>query len=392
MATKIDTVTAREKLLAREAPYWAKIRDKCHLGFRKKTSTSTGTWQVRFNEGVGKVQQHTLGSLDHVVPSRRYDEALKEANKWFDYRNAGGSSTSITVAQACQRYVAKKRDQKKESSALDLEGRYSRWVYTDQKLSNTLVMKLAPNQLYEWRMMLTKTPARLQDKSKIATKLRAPSSINREMASLKAALNQALKDGYCTSNTAWSTQLSPIANASIRRDCYLDGSQRKKLLESSPPDLANFIKALSLVPIRPGAMAQLAVCDYDTRISVITVLKDKAGRGRKLTLPPETAEFFNAQITGKESEKPIFARADGKFWNKDSWKGPFKVAVMASNLPVGATAYALRHSIITDLIVMSKLDLATVAKISGTSVAMIEKHYSHLLQDHVSSALSFLKV
>ena len=40
--------------------------------------------------------------------------------------------------------------------------------------------------------------------------------------------------------------------------------------------------------------------------------------------------------------------------------------------------YALRHSAITDLIVYENLDIMTVARLSGTSLAMIEKHYSHL--------------
>ena len=42
--------------------------------------------------------------------------------------------------------------------------------------------------------------------------------------------------------------------------------------------------------------------------------------------------------------------------------------------------YALRHSAITDLIVYENLDIMTVARLSGTSLAMIEKHYAHLLQ------------
>ncbi|NDG42775.1 MAG: integrase, partial [Betaproteobacteria bacterium] len=38
------------------------------------------------------------------------------------------------------------------------------------------------------------------------------------------------------------------------------------------------------------------------------------------------------------------------------------------------TAYALRHSTITDLIAVHQLDTMTVAQRSGTSLLMIEKH------------------
>ena len=56
----------------------------------------------------------------------------------------------------------------------------------------------------------------------------------------------------------------------------------------------------------------------------------------------------------------LLARADGKAWNKDAWKGPVKEAVVAAKLPEGTTAYTLRHSVISDL-VHDGLDLLTVA-------------------------------
>jgi hypothetical protein len=34
--------------------------------------------------------------------------------------------------------------------------------------------------------------------------------------------------------------------------------------------------------------------------------------------------------------------------------------------------------------------LLTIAQISGTSVAMIEKHHAHLIQDHAAKALAGL--
>ena len=82
-------------------------------------------------------------------------------------------------------------------------------------------------------------------------------------------------------------------------------------------------------------------------------------------------------------------RAEGKAWDKDSWKGPIKEAAHLSQLPPGTTAYTLRHSTITDL-VSGGLDLLTVAQISGTSVRMIEKHYGHLRGERAAAALAGL--
>ena len=84
------------------------------------------------------------------------------------------------------------------------------------------------------------------------------------------------------------------------------------------------------------------------------------------------------------------ARENGAAWDKDSWKGPVKDAVIAAGLPSKATAYALRHSTITDLIGIHRLDTMTVAILSGTSIAMIEKHYGHLLHDRAATGLAAL--
>lgn len=390
MATKIDTVTARANLKARHAPYWLKIRSECHLGYRKTTADSSGAWIARFRDDSGKYQLNSLGSLDNHPDHRRYDEAVKLAAPWFDHRSNGGSADTITVGEACKRYVQKQLGEGKAAGAKDLESRFKRWMHPDKKLSDTPVTKLTQGQMHDWRVKLSTIPAILQDKTKTGTKLRSASSINREMAVLKAALNLAVRDGYVTSDAAWKYKLTPIKNATGRRDCYLDVTQRRALIASAPADLAALLQALSLVPFRPGAMAALRAGSFDKRLGVLTVGKDKAGQDRKITLPPTTAAFFAEQAKDKLPTAPLVARADGQFWNKDSWKGPFKDAVIATNLPRAATAYALRHSTITDLIALHRLDTMTVATISGTSLAMIEKHYGHLLRDHAANALALL--
>ncbi|MEO5606699.1 MAG: integrase [Polaromonas sp.] len=388
---KFDTVTARDALKARHAPYWLKIRASCHLGYRKTTADSKGAWIARIrDDGTGKYQLHSLGSLDTVLGHRRYDEAVKLAMQWFEHRSMGGASKAITVADACRRYVEKLHDAGRVNTADDAEARFKRWVYSDAKLGNMPMMKLTPGALQDWRTKLAKTPAIHQDKTKTSTKPRAASSLNRDMAVLKTALNLAREDGYATSDNAWTAKLKPVKDAEGRRDCYLDIGQRRALIAQAAPDLAALLSALSLVPLRPGAIAGLTVSNFDKRLGVLTVGKDKAGRDRKITLPASTAKFFAVQAKDKLPTAPLIARADGKFWDKDAWKGPFKKAAVAANAPLDATAYALRHNTITDLIALHRLDTMTVAQLSGTSLAMIEKHYGHLLRDHAATALASL--
>jgi integrase len=145
-----------------------------------------------------------------------------------------------------------------------------------------------------------------------------------------------------------------------------------------------------MLPLRPGALASLTVADFDPRVGVLKIGKDKSGGDRKLKLPPAIAEFLKDGATGRQLEAPLFVREDGLAWNKDLWKKPIRAATAAADLPTSTIAYALRHSAITDL-VHAGLDLLSVAQISGTSVAMIERHYGHLRSDVAAVALSKLR-
>jgi len=121
----------------------------------------------------------------------------------------------------------------------------------------------------------------------------------------------------------------------------------------------------------------------------LTVERDKAGNGRKILVPAQTAAFLKEQVKDKLPAAPLFARAGGGHWNRDAWKVPIKAAVIAACLPAAATAYTLRHSTITDLVI-GGLDLFTVAQVSGTSVPMIERHYGHLQRERAAAALAEL--
>ena len=388
MAT-IDTVQSRKKLQARREPHWQRLTSLCYLGYRK-ADEDTGTWVMRTQtEGKSERKYKALGAFSEVADHKRFDAAKKTAESHLAHLENGGTAEVITVGKACERLVQRYRNDSREAAAKDAEGRFKRWVHSNKKFASTPMQKLTAGMLADWRTKLAKTPALHQDKTMVSDKPRTASSLNRDMAVLKTALNLAHEDGYTTSNHAWSSKLKPVKDANGRRDCYLDIDQRRALIAHASPDLATLARAMSLLPMRPGAVAAFKVANFDNRLNSLMIGKDKAGKDRKITLPSSTAAFFAEQSKDKTPSAPIFARADGSAWNKDSWKYPFKDAVVAAKLPMAATAYALRHSTITDLIV-NGLDTMTVSQLAGTSIVMIEKHYGHLRAEHATKALEGL--
>jgi integrase len=389
MATRIDTVASRDKLKPRREPYWHRLRRGCYLGFRKMSSGTAGVWVARArDEETSPTRQayESLGDFGALPDHQRFDAAVKAAHAWFEHLGRGGLEGGATVADACARYVKHLQVHKTDRAARDAESRFKNYVLNNPKLASTELTKLTPMQLESWRKALKELPTRSGGRR---GEMRSESTLNRDMTCFRAALNLAFLDGLVTSDFAWRSKLRPIKNADRRRELYLDRAQRIQFIEKAPPDLAAFLRGLCQLPLRPGALAKLTVGDYDKRLMVLNVGQDKAGKDRKIKMPEATATFFAQACQGKHASAPLLGRADGKAWNKDAWKGPVKEAVVKASLPERTTAYTLRHSVISDL-VHDGLDLLTVAQISGTSVAMIERHYGHLRGEIAASALAKL--
>lgn len=380
---EIAKVVDREKLKPRRDPYFRTLSTGCAIGVRKMTHGSAGLWVARWRDNETEKQHHkTLGALDHLPDNERYSAAVKLAQEWFAHLGNGGSAEAFTVQDACDRYVAHLRRTKGDKAAHDVNRRFEQYVLDNARFANTELSKLKQTSIEAWRH-------RLQDRPTVSGGKRSDATLNRDMTTFRAALNHAHNDGLVASSLPWRGKLAPIKNADGQRNIYLDRDQRRRLIEAAAPDIALFLKTLCLLPLRPGALAELKVGDFDKRLQTLTIGKDKANSDRKIQLPATTAAIFQEASRDKLPSANLFTKANGSTWTKDTWKGPFRAAADAAGLPREATAYVLRHSTITDL-VHNGLDLLTVAQISGTSVQRIESNYGHLKSDTATTALERL--
>ena len=398
-ALNLQTVDARTKLKPRRDPYFATIRKGCALGFRKMTANTSGTWVARcLSETTGKQQHQPLGDFEELPASQRYGAALEAAESFFKQVGMGATLDVKTVKDACEAYTdhiraaGSDRD-KSQAKADETASRFGRIVY-GHSIARVPLAKLTMGHLEKWRRELAAKPVVINPHAPAEerrTRARSASSVNRDTSTLRAALNYAHERGHVASDVAWLSALKPTEGADKPRSVYLTKDERRALLAEAPADLRDFIEGMCTLPLRPGALAALTVAHFDKNLGVLTIAKDKAGNGRKVTLTKGARDLFKRLCKDKLPAAPIFSRADGKAWNKDAWKKPFKAAAEAANLPEKATAYTLRHTTITDLCT-SGLDLLTVAQLSGTSAAMIDRHYGHHRQEHASKALEVLSL
>ena len=403
----ILTVSDRAALKPRREPYWEQLTRGQHLGYRKSSTQTPGTWIARYTTPrTYKVITHPLGDFGSFSASQRRDSAVEKARAWFKHINDGGTPESKTLEDACNHYVEHLRRTKGEKAAADAKTRFQGYVLNDRKFSTTELSKLTPAIIGDWRKRIEEMPkvkgirgkSRSEQIAKVseltsATK-RSASTINRDITPFRAALNLAHNDEWVSRDSAWRNKLKPIPTADKKRELYIDIEQRRTIVDQASPEIKDFIKGLCILPLRPGALAQLRAKDFDKRLNQLMVNHDKTGP-RRLTLPTDTAEYIKQLVGNKIGNTYIFSTPDGKAWNKDKWKGPIRGAVQAAsaerNVPTNATAYTFRHSIITDL-VHQGLDLLSVAQLAGTSVRMIEQHYGHLRATVALPALAALSL
>lgn len=387
----LSRIGDREKLKpkAGDEPHWQRLRQGVYLGYRPSKKKAGGTWFARcYDADANRNARKRLGDYGTLSGHDVFKQAKADAEAWAETVESGGERARdmVTVRDACEAYL----EQKPGSIA---EGVFRRHVYSDP-IAKVKLDKLRRHHLKEWRKRLEQAPA-LVTRTKVAEKKRmkprSQSTVNRDMVPLRAALGLVLKPGVPNTDAAWQEALRPFKGADRRRELYLDRDERKALIDATSDEARPFVKALCLLPLRPGALAGLRVGDFDKRTRALTIGKDKNGKPRQLTMPQVVADFFEEHVKDKLPAASIFARTGGAAWNKDAWKYPIKDAVKAAKLPSAVAAYTLRHSVITDLI-RARLPILTVAQLSGTSVAMIEKHYGHLVRDDAEDALATLVV
>ena len=365
---KIDRVDYRKTLPSADTePYWKRLEEGRHIGYRPASET----WIARAYDGE-RYAYHPLGGFADVPEKNQYAAAKRKAEVWFKHLDQGGSTEPHTVKAACEAYVEKLRLERSEDAAKNAEGFFRRLVDSDP-IAEVQLSKLTRPDMSAWRKRLLE-------------KNNDRASFNRNVTPLRAALNLAHQEGKVASDQAWLAALKPFKGAGNRRTLYLDRAKRRALVEGASDESRPLFKAMALLPMRPGELAALKVehLKVDERVLEIPTGKTEA---RVIPLEGEALAHFKECAKGKLPAAWLLSRADGSQWDRFAWRDEMKLAAARARLPEATVAYTLRHSIITDL-VSGGLDLFHVAKLAGTSIAMIEKHYGQLQREHVRKALA----
>ncbi|MEX2051911.1 MAG: tyrosine-type recombinase/integrase [Steroidobacteraceae bacterium] len=361
----------RRAVRPRREPYWGPpLARGRYVGFRK-IADEEGSWIARAREEDGHQRYKSLGIATPVLD---YDAACKEARRWFADLEAGVSDEAITVSQACREYVDDRRHEKGEASARDAEMRFARTIY-DMELGRRPLSKVRTNHILAWRDSLP---------------LAKPSA-NRTLTALKAALNLAVRRRRVSAIAAqeWG-DVKPYRAAGKRRDLFLDLRQRRALLAAAGEGaLRDLLEAATLTGARAGELVNATRSQFDARTGSMKFV-GKTGP-RTVPIGPQALALFKRLARNRLPGARLLTRDDGKPWAHSDWDEFVRDAAAAARLPSGTCLYTLRHSFITQALTdgMATLD---VARLVGTSIGMIEKHYGHLVASAARERLAQVRL
>jgi integrase len=106
---------------------------------------------------------------------------------------------------------------------------------------------------------------------------------------------------------------------------------------------------------------------------------------RRITLNDESFAIFERYCKDKSAEDYVFTQTSGRPWTKDRLNDRFARVRSLAKVRDAITIYSFRHLWISEAL-MAGNDIATVAKMAGTSIQMVEKVYGHFRNDHFSEA------
>jgi integrase len=373
---QLDTANKRKALPARRDPYWGshQLAVNFHLGFRK-TPNGSETWMARYKGEDGRRQFKPLG---RVTDTFDFYKAREAAREWLKNLERGIDDGSATVESACRAYVEDRRTEVSEANAHDAMKRFERTV-NDTPFGKIPLAKIRAAQIKAWRNALVEPTD--SDKRPVSK-----ATANRTLTSLKAALNLAVKDRRVSADTAieWSS-VEPHKDANKRRDLYLDLKQRRALLKVATGAIKDLIEAAMLTGARAGELTSALRNQFDQRTGTLT-LRGKTGE-RRVPLSAAALKLFERLAKSKLPLAHLLVRDDGKKWNHSDWDELIRDAATKAELPTGVCLYTLRHSFITTAL-QGGLAVSDVSLLVGTSAAMIQKHYHHLIDSHVRDQLA----
>jgi integrase len=380
---RLDSPAARAKLKPSGKPYWRAIDTGLHLGYRK--GLNAGRWVCRRYLGAGQYEVATVaiaddhssadgaGILDFFQAQRKAREVAALAK--------APAKTAFTVAAAMDAYFERLSHEGSRSLA-DAKRRARFHILPG--LGDILLADLTRDIISKW---LTGMAGRAADGHSDQDAIRANrATANRVLTILRAALNQAFRDGKAASDIPWRT-VKPFRGVDVPRLRYFTKDEVTRLINAVQGDFRELVKAALFTGCRYGELGRLRAGDFNPESGTVFVGQSKSGKARHVVLTAEGQRFFETLTAGRPGDVLMLTRASGEPWGPSHQIRWMAEACRAARIEPAAGFHILRHTAASHL-VMSGVPLNVVAHNLGhADTRMTEKHYSHLAPSYIAEQI-----
>jgi len=403
----ITTASGRRILPYRNSPYWLAIAPGLSVGYRQSSLYPEGTWYAQKRVlPSGEQVRMRIGRLPRSpapedATTDVFFEAVRLTLEWS--KSLDGDSGAVeksppeaveiphyTVLDATNHYVlVGLRGRPKAQARAEASFKYRVFGH---RISRITLDTLRKKDLIDWMsdcadQSLKRSQGGVSDSEKLR---RARESANRDFRHLRAALNHAHTHELCSTKAAWSGQVA-FRGTSKGRDTYLSNEEMDRWLSHIPHPLHSFIEGPRETGARPAELADAVAGDLNLTVSSLRLKtgkrrEDQATTFRMVPLSNSGIAKFKAFTRDRQPDEHIFVDRDGAPWTKATWSECAKYAKKAG-LPARTTAYSIRHATLSRWIA-GGLSIFEAAKLGGTSVEMIQKHYGHILPEVTRAKLN----
>lgn len=403
--------TQRAKIAARPDPYWHRIAEGQHLGYRK-TGERQGTWIARYyNKETKQRRWEAIGNADDSVIANgtqvlSFDQAIQAAQAWVKKLahadNAGVRIGKYTVADAASDWLRTWRGSERGKLTatanvklhilptlgtveLDKVNRpmIERWLHDQAKKAPLkVVARLAAAK----KLSLSRQSKVVYDPNDPETQRKRKDSANRVFRDLRALLNRAYDNQHVASKAPWET-IREFDNVNVAKNEYLTLDEANQFLQECPQDFRNLVQAALITGCRYGELCSMQAEAYDASVGALSVIQAKTGKMKRIFLTPEETAFFQTHIRGKQTGELMFRRADGQAWGKSHQQPRMESTLKAAGIGRHIRFHDLRHTFAT-LLAMNGTSLQLIANQLGHSgTRMAEKHYAHFSPTYVATTI-----
>ena len=317
----LESRAARGKLKPRGKPYFKAIGQGLHLGYRK--GATEGKWVTRRYVGNQAYVVETIATADDIADADGINVLT-----FYQAQDRARAIVAQKVYSGPYRVKDAIADYLEFLGARGWETGYRVRKHILPKLGEMLVDELTTDTIRKWHRGMVKADARASQVS-----------ANRVLITLKAALNQAFKEGKIGSDIAWR-RVEAFKGVDRCRDRYLSLAEVGRFLNACDPGFRPLARAALETGARYGELCRLTVGDFNPDAGTLHVRKSKTGIERHIILSDDGREFFEQLTVGRDPGDPPF----GRVWKRDHQTRWMRLAVTAAKIIPPITFHGLRHT------------------------------------------------